>query len=124
MTSSRNSQYQYDVIVIGTGPGGEGAAMQAVKGGRKVAVVDRYHRIGGGCTHWGTIPSKALRFAIFRMTEANSNPLFREAGVNIELTYPQLRKGAEAVINQQEELRRGFYDAALQPPTRTSARAP
>jgi NAD(P) transhydrogenase len=110
MAGTRKSQYQFDVIVIGTGPGGEGAAMQTVKGGRSVAVVDRYHRIGGGCTHWGTIPSKALRFAIFRMTEANSNPLFREAGVNIELSYPQLRKGAEAVINQQEELRRGFYE--------------
>ena len=104
------SQYDYDVIVIGTGPGGEGAAMQAVKGGRKVAVVERYSRIGGGCTHWGTIPSKALRFAIFRMIEANNNPLFREVGVNVELTYPQLRRSAEGVINQQEDLRRGFYE--------------
>jgi NAD(P) transhydrogenase len=104
------SKYDYDVIVIGTGPGGEGAAMQAVKGGRKVAVVERYSRIGGGCTHWGTIPSKALRAAIFRMVDANNNPLFREVGVNVELTYPQLRKGAEAVINQQEDLRRGFYE--------------
>jgi NAD(P) transhydrogenase len=103
-------QQKYDLIVVGTGPGGEGAAMQAAKNGLSVAVVERYSRIGGGCTHWGTIPSKALRFAIFRMTEANSNPLFREAGVNIELTFPQLRKGAESVINQQEEMRRGFYD--------------
>jgi len=110
MAGTRKSQYQFDLIVIGTGPGGEGAAMQAVKRGLAVAVVERYTRIGGGCTHWGTIPSKALRFAIFRMTEANSNPLFREAGVNIELTFPQLRKGAESVINQQEDLRRGFYE--------------
>ena len=50
--------YQYDVIVIGTGPGGEGAAMQAGKHGKKVAVVERFHRIGGGCTHWGTIPAR------------------------------------------------------------------
>ena len=54
--------------------------MQAVKHGKKVAVVERFERIGGGCTHWGTIPSKALRYAIFQMTEANSNPLFRAAG--------------------------------------------
>lgn len=102
--------YQYDVIVIGTGPGGEGAAMQAVKNGLSVAVIERYNRVGGGCTHWGTIPSKALRFAIFRMVEANSNPLFREAGVSIELSFPQLRKGAESVIGQQEDMRRGFYE--------------
>jgi NAD(P) transhydrogenase len=116
------SPYQYDVIVIGTGPGGEGAAMQAAKQGRKVAVVERYSRIGGGCTHWGTIPSKALRFAIFRMVEANNNPLFREVGVNVELTFPQLRKGAESVINQQEDLRRGFYDKNGVPIYRGAAR--
>ena len=102
--------HEYDVVVIGTGPGGEGAAMQAAKGGLSVAVVERYTRIGGGCTHWGTIPSKALRFAIFRMVEANANPLFREEGVSIELSFPQLRKSAEGVINQQEDMRRGFYE--------------
>ena len=102
--------YQYDVVVIGTGPGGEGAAMQAGKHGKKVAVVERLPRIGGGCTHWGTIPSKALRFAIFQMTEVNNNRLFREAGMSAEFEFPQLRKGAEAVIRQQEDMRRGFYE--------------
>jgi NAD(P) transhydrogenase len=101
---------QFDVIVIGTGPGGEGAAMQAVKHGLKVAAVERYSGIGGGCTHWGTIPSKALRFAIFQMTEANNNPLFRQADVSVELEFPQLRKGAESVIRQQEDMRRSFYE--------------
>jgi NAD(P) transhydrogenase len=100
----------YDVVVIGTGPGGEGAAMQAAKHGKKVAVVERYAKIGGGCTHWGTIPSKALRFAIFQMTEVNSGRLFREAGLSAEFQFPQLRKGAEQVIRQQEDMRRGFYE--------------
>src|SRR5438034_4979852 len=102
--------YQFDVIVIGTGPGGEGAAMQAGKHGKKVAVVERFARIGGGCTHWGTIPSKALRFAIYRMTEVNNSPLFREAGVSAEIQFPQLRKEAEQVIRKQEDMRRGFYE--------------
>src|SRR5262245_1011363 len=102
--------YQYDLLVIGTGPGGEGAAMQAGKNGKKVAVVERLSRIGGACTHLGTIPSKALRFAIYRMTEVNANPLFREAGVSAEFEFPQLRKSAEAVIRQQETMRRGFYE--------------
>src|ERR1043165_6365586 len=101
---------QYDILVIGTVPGGEGAAMQAVKHGRKVAVVERFTKIGGGCTHWGTIPSKALRFAIFQMTEINNSRLFREAGLSAEFEFPQLRKGAEAVIRQQEDMRRGFYE--------------
>lgn len=100
----------YELLVIGTGPGGEGAAMQAVKRGRQVACVERYSRIGGGCTHWGTIPSKALRFSISRMTEFNANPLFRELGVNLSPTLQQLRRSAKTVIDQQVTLRRSFYD--------------
>ena len=50
-----DSNFDYDLFVIGTGPGGEGAAMQAAKGGLRVAVAERYRQIGGGCTHWGTI---------------------------------------------------------------------
>src|SRR5262245_54584238 len=102
--------YQFDVVVIGTGPGGEGAAMQAVKHGLKVAVVERFSKIGGGCTHWGTIPSKALRWAIFQMLEVNSNRLFREAGLSAEVEFPQLVKTADGVIRQQEEMRRSFYE--------------
>src|SRR5262249_55384306 len=103
-------EQHFDVVVIGAGPGGEGAAMQAVKHGKSVAVVDRMARVGGACTHSGTIPSKALRFAIFQMTEANNNRLFRDAGVSINLTIPQLRKSAKSVIEQQVDVRRTFYD--------------
>src|SRR5262245_3691230 len=101
---------QYDVVVIGTGPGGEGAAMQAVKHGQKVAAVERYAKIGGGCTHWGTIPSKALRFAIFQQMEINHSRVFREAGIAADLSFPDLRKTAESVIRQQEDMRRSFYE--------------
>lgn len=45
----------FDAIVIGSGPGGEGAAMGLVKQGKRVAVIERYNKVGGGCTHWGTI---------------------------------------------------------------------
>ncbi len=44
--------YDYDAIVIGSGPGGEGAAMGLVKQGARVAVIERYQNVGGGCTHW------------------------------------------------------------------------
>ena len=53
--------YQYDAIIIGTGPGGEGTAMNLSKNDKKVAVIERQESVGGGCVHWGTIPSKALR---------------------------------------------------------------
>ena len=101
---------QFDVIVIGSGPGGEGAAMQAVKHGKSVAMVEQFDRIGGGCTHWATIPSKALRYAIFQMTEANRNPLFREAGLSLHLSIPDLRRSARGVIEQQVQMRSSFYE--------------
>ena len=101
---------KYDVLVIGTGPGGEGAAMQAVKEGRTVGAVERHTVIGGGCTHWGTIPSKALRFAIFQLTEVKNNPLYRDAIDDLHVSIPDLRKSAGAVIEKQVTMRRGFYD--------------
>lgn len=104
------AQSHFDVVVIGSGPGGEGAAMQSTKQGRSVAVVERYKQIGGACTHLGTIPSKALRFSIFQMTEVNQNPLYRAAGVSVRLAFPELRHAADRIIEQQVATRRGFYD--------------
>ena len=99
-----------DAIVIGSGPGGEGAAMQLVKNGKSVIVFERHSRLGGGCTHWGTIPSKALRFAIYRLTEALNNPLFEDAGVNAKVTVADLRKSAQSIIEKQVSMRSGFYN--------------
>jgi NAD(P) transhydrogenase len=53
-----------DLLVIGSGPGGQRAAVQAAKLGKRVAVVERRNRIGGVSIHTGTIPSKTLRQAI------------------------------------------------------------
>jgi len=43
----------FDTLIIGSGPGGEGAAMKLAKSGQRVAVVEQYARVGGGCIHWG-----------------------------------------------------------------------
>lgn len=101
---------RYDLVVIGSGPGGEGAAMQGVKEGRNVAVIERFHRIGGGCTHWGTIPSKALRHAIFQALEMKKNRLLRDVGVSPDFSFSNLRQSAGSVIDQQVQMRRGFYE--------------
>ncbi|MBL4884692.1 MAG: FAD-dependent oxidoreductase, partial [Planctomycetaceae bacterium] len=100
----------FDLIVIGTGPGGEGAAMQACKEGKKVGVIERSNQIGGSCTHLGTIPSKALRHAIFQMTELNMSSMYKAAGVRMRLEFSQLRQGASAVIAKQVDMRQGFYN--------------
>lgn len=101
---------EYDVVVIGTGPGGEGAAMQATKLGKSVAVVERYNLLGGGCTHWGTIPSKALRFAIFQATQFFHSKLFRESALTSMPDFPYLRRSAASVIEKQVDMRNSFYE--------------
>ncbi|MEZ6055989.1 MAG: Si-specific NAD(P)(+) transhydrogenase [Planctomycetaceae bacterium] len=100
----------YDVVVIGTGPGGEGAAMQAVKLGKKVGVVDRLPQMGGSCTHRGTIPSKALRFAIFQLTTVLRSGLFDMQASPQAYSFAKLRASASSVIKQQSDMRRSFYD--------------
>jgi NAD(P) transhydrogenase len=100
----------YDVIVIGTGPGGEGAAMQARKLGRSVAVIERMRSIGGACTHLGTIPSKALRFAISQAVNLQNSGLVDSETLAQARSFPNLRRSAASVISSQVEMRRGFYE--------------
>ncbi len=102
--------YDYDAIVIGSGPGGEGAAMGLVKQGAHVAVIERYHNIGGGCTHWGTIPSKALRLAVSRIIEFNQNPLYSDHSRLLRSSFSDILKHTENVIQQQTTMRQGFYE--------------
>ena len=80
--------------------------MQLSKGGKRVAIVEKYGQIGGGCTHWGTIPSKALRFAIHQFMESVRNPLVRN---DHSPTIQELRKSAQSIIEKQESMRHGFY---------------
>ncbi len=58
----------YDFIVIGSGPAGRRAAIQAAKLGRSVLVVDKGRRVGGVSVHTGTIPSKTLRETVLNLT--------------------------------------------------------
>ncbi|KAB0458381.1 MULTISPECIES: Si-specific NAD(P)(+) transhydrogenase [Vibrio] len=100
----------FDVIVIGSGPGGEGAAMGLTKAGLNVAIIEKESSVGGGCTHWGTIPSKALRHAVSRIIEFNSNPLFCQNNKSIHSTFSSILGHAKSVIDKQTRLRQGFYD--------------
>lgn len=58
----------FDLLVIGSGPGGQKAAIQALKLGKRVAVIDKNPALGGNCLHDGTIPSKSFREAIMHLS--------------------------------------------------------
>src|SRR5262245_8314670 len=51
----------YDIVIIGSGPSGQKAAIQGAKLGQRVLVIEKDVRVGGACVHYGTIPSKTLR---------------------------------------------------------------
>ncbi len=101
--------YNYDVVILGSGPAGEGAAMNAAKAGRKIAVVENYSQIGGGCTHLGTIPSKALRHSVRQIMQYNNNPLFRQIGEPRWFSFPDVLKSAGLVIGKQVTSRTSYY---------------
>src|SRR5215475_995662 len=62
------SMYDYDMVVIGSGPSGRRAAVQFAKLGKSVLVVDKGRRVGGVSVHTGTIPSKTLRETVLNLT--------------------------------------------------------
>lgn len=103
------AEFHYDVVVIGAGPAGEGAAMSAAKNGKRVAVIEDKEMVGGNCTHWGTIPSKALRHSVKQIISFNTNTLFRDIGEPRWFSFPRVLKSAERVISKQVNLRTQFY---------------
>ncbi len=90
----------YDVFIIGSGPGGEGAAMACAKEGKTVAVCDSFSLVGGSNTHKGTIPSKALRHA---------SQLLMDNRLVEGITFNKLMRETEQIIKKQVELRHSFY---------------
>ena len=102
---------RYDVVVIGSGPAGEGAAMKAVKEGRRVAVVDSRPRVGGNCVHLGTIPSKALRQTVWNLQRFQRDPLFQSAGAELRnVPLSQVLASAYRVIDNQVAVHTRFYE--------------
>jgi NAD(P) transhydrogenase len=71
--------YDYDLLVIGSGPGGQKAAIQAAKLGKRAAVVDRREMVGGVCTNTGTIPSKTLREAVLYLTGMSERGIYGQS---------------------------------------------
>ena len=100
----------YDAVIIGSGPGGEGAAMKLAKSGKRVALVEKHSLVGGGCTHWGTIPSKALRHHVTLLKKYRSSPLIQDIHERTRLEFPQILRATEVVVSDQVSTRYRHYD--------------
>jgi NAD(P) transhydrogenase len=92
----------YDVLVIGSGPAGQKAAVQASKLGRRVAIVERRNMVGGVCVNTGTIPSKTLREAVVYLTGMSQREMYGASyRVKAEITVADLAERTERVIARE-----------------------
>jgi NAD(P) transhydrogenase len=99
------SDYDYDLVSIGSGPAGQRAAVQAAKLGHRAAVVEKRRCVGGVCIDTGTIPSKTIREAVLAYagvsTLGDRLPWARPA---TRPSADQLLAGVEAVIGREIEV--------------------
>src|SRR5215510_12169765 len=84
--------------------------MTGTKNHKRVAIVERHLEVGGGCTHWGTIPSKALRQVVKTLNAVRRDPLLAELRPHLKIHYPNLLSSANKVIESQVASRRRFYE--------------
>jgi NAD(P) transhydrogenase len=106
----------YELIVVGSGPGGQRAAIQAVKAGKRVALVEKQAAVGGACTNTGTIPSKTMREAVLHLSGFYEHSFY---GANYhgkeQVTMADLNFRVQRVIENevsviQDQLKRNGVD--------------
>lgn len=101
--------FDYDLIIIGAGPSGESAALNASKHGLKIAIIDNQEEVGGSCTHRGTIPSKALRSAVSSYMRFHNNPVIPKLKTESTISFQDLLPNVSDIIRRQVEMRNRFY---------------
>jgi NAD(P) transhydrogenase len=95
----------YDMIVIGSGPGGRRAAIQGAKFGKNVLVVEKGRRVGGVSVHTGTIPSKTLRETALNLSGWRERGFYgRSYRVKQDITAEDLRKRLHLTLNHEVEV--------------------
>jgi NAD(P) transhydrogenase len=95
----------YDLLVIGCGPGGQKAAIAAAKLGQKAAVVESREVVGGVCVNTGTIPSKSLREAVLYLTGMAQRDLYGQSyRVKADITMEDLARRSHHVVGREIEV--------------------
>lgn len=96
---------EYDIVVIGSGPGGQKAAIASAKLGKSVAIVERGRMLGGVCVNTGTIPSKTLREAVLYLTGMNQRELYGASyRVKDRITPADLLARTQHVIGKEVDV--------------------
>ncbi len=95
-------ELRFDVAVIGGGPGGQKAAVQASKAGKRVLLIDRESAVGGECVRRGTIPSKTLRQCGLNFMHWTRDFVNRTAGEQCQLAMATLMRRQSAVTSAHE----------------------
>jgi NAD(P) transhydrogenase len=99
------STLEYDLVVIGSGPGGQKAAIAAAKLGKSVAVIERGRMLGGVCVNTGTIPSKTLREAVVYLTGMSQRELYGASyRVKEKITPADLLARTQHVIGKEVDV--------------------
>lgn len=95
----------YDLIVIGSGPAGRRAAIQAAKLDRDVLVIEKGRRVGGVSVHTGTIPSKTLRETVLNLSGWRERGFYGRAyRVKQEISAEDLRKRLHITLDHEVEV--------------------
>lgn len=95
---------EYDLVIIGSGPGGQKAAIQAGKLGKNVLVIDEKGKLGGICLHDGTIPSKSFREAIIHLSGYKERSHYGRAyRVKDQITMEDLTNRTNGIVNSIEQ---------------------
>src|SRR4029077_13517391 len=99
------SMREYDLVVIGSGPGGQKAAIAAAKLGKSVAVIEHDRMLGGVCTNTGTIPSKTLREAVLYLTGITQRELYGASyRVKENITPADLMARTQHVVDRERDV--------------------
>jgi NAD(P) transhydrogenase len=102
----------FDLCVIGSGPAGQKAAIQAAKLGKRVCVVEKMEVVGGAAVNTGTIPSKALREAILSLLGKSAfAPRLRDFAAARETGFQELVTSCREVIKAEIDLIRGHFSS-------------
>jgi len=105
VAATLGSVRDYDLLVIGSGPGGQKAAIAAAKLDRRVAVVERPEMLGGVCLNTGTIPSKTLREAILYLTGVDQREIYGQSyRLKDEVTIADLTARTTHVVMKENDV--------------------